>query len=156
MTLIVYTCPVYCHIKVNCLCTRRQETLISKNRPSWRIASHEQRTCFQLKLKNALASLRTPDCCKSCLDVHCQDESQSDFLMTLMKYVENTADVCLPSRGGNQNKDLKKTPLCLWNAAIQPFKDKAMFWHAIWVSAGRPMNTQLHHLMKKTRNVYHF
>ena len=31
-----------------------------------------------------------------------------------------------------------------------------MFWHAIWVSAGRPMNTQLHHLMKKTRNVYHF
>ena len=48
------------------------------------------------------------------------------------------------------------TPLYLWNAEIQPFKDKAMFWLAIWVSAGRPMNTQLHHLMKKTRNVYHF
>ena len=105
------------------------------------------------------------ECCECCLDVHCQDESHrlvcqdeshrlvcqdeshrqvcDDFPMTLMKCVENTADVCLPSRGGNQNKDLKKTPLCSWNAEIQPFKDKAMFWHAIWVSAGRPMYTQL-------------
>ena len=71
-----------------------------------------------------------------------------------MKCVENTEDVCLPYRGGNQNKDLKKTPMCLWNAEMQPFK--AMFWHAIWVSAVRPMNTQLHQLMKKTRNAYHF
>ena len=48
-------CPIYCHIKVDGLCTRRQETLIATNRPSW-IASHEQRTCFQLKLKIALES----------------------------------------------------------------------------------------------------
>ena len=102
--------PTYCHIKVGGLCSRRQETLIAMNRPSWKIAYHEQRTCFQLKLKNALESLRIPECCKSCLDVHCQDESHrldcDDFLMTLMKCVENTADVCLPSRGGKQNKYL--------------------------------------------------
>ena len=103
-----------------------------------------------------MESLRIPDCCKSCLDVHCQDESHrldcDDFLMTLMECVESIADMCLPSHGGNQNKNQKKAPLYSWNTAIQPFKDKAMFWHAIWVSAGRPLNT----LMKKTRNVYHF
>ena len=76
-------------------------------------------------LKRVLESLRIPDCCKSCLDVHCQDESHridcDDFLMALMKCVENTADVCLPSHGGKQNKNLKKTPLCLWNIEIKPF-----------------------------------
>ena len=45
-------CPICCHIKVDGLCTRRQETLIATNRPSWKIVSHEQRTCFQLKLGN--------------------------------------------------------------------------------------------------------
>ena len=32
----------------------------------------------------------------------------------------------------------------------QPFKDTAMFWHSIWLSAGRPLNTELHIIMKKT------
>ena len=140
-------CPIYCLIRVDSLRTRPQETSFARNRPSWKNASLEQRTCFQLKLKNALESLRIPDCCKSCLDVHCQDESHrldcDDFLMTLIECVESIADVCLPSRGGNQNKDQKKAPFYSFNAEIQPFKDKAMFWHAICVSAGRPLNTQL-------------
>ena len=38
---------------------------------------------------------------------------------------------------------------------IQPYKEKALFWHAIWQSAGRPINTELHRIMKRTRNVYH-
>ena len=50
----------------------------------------------------------------------------------------------------------QKPSVALWSKEIQPFKDKAMFWHAIWVSAGRPINTQLHIVMKKTRNVYHY
>ena len=49
-------CPIYCHIKVDGLYTRRQETLIATNRLSWKIACHEQRTRFQLKLKIALES----------------------------------------------------------------------------------------------------
>ena len=39
---------------------------------------------------------------------------------------------------------------------MQPFKDTAMFWHSIWLSAGRPLNTELHIIMKKTRNQYHY
>ena len=31
-----------------------------------------------------------------------------------------------------------------------------MFWNAVWQSAGRPLNTVPHSLMKRTRNVYHF
>ena len=29
------------------------------------------------------------------------------------------------------------------------------FWHSIWKSAGKPMNNQVHSIMKRTRNKYH-
>ena len=34
-------------------------------------------------------------------------------------------------------------------------QDVAFFWHQVWQSAGRPLNTGLHQMMKKTRNVFH-
>ena len=50
----------------------------------------------------------------------------------------------------------KKDLIPNWKDDIQPFKDTAMFWNAVWQSAGRPLNTVLHNIMKRTRNVYHF
>ena len=38
---------------------------------------------------------------------------------------------------------------------MEPFKKDAQFWNSIWISAGRPLNTELHRIMKRTRNVYH-
>ena len=38
---------------------------------------------------------------------------------------------------------------------VKPWKEKALFWHAVWKSAGRPLNNQLHNIMKSTRNKYH-
>ena len=34
--------------------------------------------------------------------------------------------------------------------------NKAKFWHSVWTSAGRPVNTELHNFMKRTRNKYHY
>ena len=39
---------------------------------------------------------------------------------------------------------------------VKPFKDDAMFWKSIWVSLGKPINSQIHNVMKHTRNVYHY
>ena len=43
-----------------------------------------------------------------------------------------------------------------WSDFVKPYKDSSMFWHAVWVSAGRPIDTELHKLMKHTRNQYHY
>ena len=43
-----------------------------------------------------------------------------------------------------------------WNDLVKPFKEDAMFWHSIWISAGKPLNNTLHHIMKRTRNIYHY
>ena len=46
-------------------------------------------------------------------------------------------------------------PIAFWAEDIEPFKQDAHFWHSVWHSAGRPINTELHKLMKRTRNIYH-
>ena len=43
-----------------------------------------------------------------------------------------------------------------WNEVVKPFREKAYFWHQVWASADKPLNTELHQIMKKTRNAYHF
>ena len=43
-----------------------------------------------------------------------------------------------------------------WKEDIAPFRDKALFWSSVWVSAGKPKNNELHKIMKRTRNIYHF
>ena len=43
-----------------------------------------------------------------------------------------------------------------WNDAVKELKDKSIFWKSVWVSAGRPLDNNLHRLMKTTRNKYHF
>ena len=43
-----------------------------------------------------------------------------------------------------------------WVSEVKPFRDNAFFWHQIWQSCGRPLNTEVHRIMKKTRNIYHY
>lgn len=43
-----------------------------------------------------------------------------------------------------------------WTDYVSPFKDRSIFWKSIWVSAGRPLDNDLHRIMKATRNKYHY
>ena len=69
-----------------------------------------------------------------------------------IKCVENAGKECIPYCGGNPHLIKKKPLLAMWTDEVQPFKDKALFWHAVWQSAGKPINTQLHGIMKRARN----
>ena len=43
-----------------------------------------------------------------------------------------------------------------WNDQVKPFRENARFWYAIWLSAGRPINTELHFIMRRTKNIFHY
>ena len=43
-----------------------------------------------------------------------------------------------------------------WNEEVKTFRDNSQFWHSVWCSARRPLNTELHQIMKRTRNIYHY
>ena len=113
-------------------------------KPCWRKASKEQKNSFRINFKSNLEELAAPDCCDG-------------YLLSLLKCLSTAANECLPTSAGRSKNNNDKKPLIPgWKKDIQPFKDSTMFWNAIWISAGKPLNTQLHNLMKKTRNIYHF
>ena len=109
-------------------------------------------------LDNRLRSLNIPSSIENCNNVNCTQSSHHDdtdlFLVKILQSMKTTAKECLPY-SMNKSQKSKKAPIANWREEIQPFKDKAMFWHSIWISAGRPLNTELHKIMKRTRNVCH-
>ena len=92
---------------------------------------------------------------KYCNNVHCDSECHQnqidEFLEDIIRSINSVATKCVPSTGCCQNTEKTKTRFAAWQEGIQPFKDAAMFWHSIWLSAGRPLNTELHKIMKKNK-----
>ena len=66
--------------------------------------------------------------------------------------VQVVAEKCLQCPKGSKEK-VKTMPG--WNESVKPHRDIAFFLHQVWQSAGRPLNTGLHQIMKKTRNIFH-
>ena len=50
----------------------------------------------------------------------------------------------------------QKQPRPGWSDQVKPYRDNAHFWSQVWKSAGKPLNTVLHGIMKRTRNLYHY
>ena len=93
---------------------------------------------------------------RNCSNVKCRDpdhcEETDKFMSSLLECVEHAAIEALPVPHASNKRKIVPG----WKSEVKPFRDTAYFWHQIWVSAGKPLNTELHRIMKKTRNTYHF
>ena len=78
----------------------------------------------------------------------------SSFAKCLKVLRMQLLNLSVPSQSRTLPSQSKHVPG--WKTHVKPFRDKAFFWHQVWTSAGRPINTTLHTIMKRTRNVYHF
>ena len=155
--------PVYCSVDLDAISAEvagRNETS-SNDKPSWKLASQEQKQNFPLVLQRNLLEVSIPEEVKHCRNVKCDDlghcEKSDEFMFNLMECIEKSAAETLPTPPPPKttNPSAKK-PIPGWSQLVKPFRDKAHFWHQVWISAGKPLNAQIHNVMKKTRNVYHF
>ena len=76
-----------------------------------------------------------------------------DYTREVLKAVDNSIE-SIAKKKRNNIPEAKVVPG--WSDLVKPFADEAKFWSAVWVSAGKPINTVLHKLMKHTRNKYHY
>ena len=157
-------CPIYSKFQIenaDDVVTDSTQTNMHKNaKPSWKNATTEQKMKYADKLENLMTTLPIPRCLEDCKDVNCNDKSHRDacdqFMVEILSCMEKTAEAHIPIIQGKKNfcaNVKKKIPM--WNDEIKPFQDDAYFWHAVWQSAGRPLNCHLHNIMKRTRNLYH-
>jgi hypothetical protein len=75
--------------------------------------------------------------------------------LAVLETVRQVAEDTLPIPAvGSSSKVRSITPG--WKSDVKHFRDNAFFWHQVWESCGRPINTEVHRVMKRTRNVYHY
>ena len=154
-------CPVFCKVKI--------ETELSVNNsldspkpkryvPSWQNVNDEEKERYVRMLEDKLSHMDLCIPCLSCRDVHCDAEthmrSLDAFMIDLLEMIEESADNTLMKDSRPTSK--RKENLPNWKEDIDPSKDTAHFWNAVWKSAGKPLNCHLHNIMKRTRNQYHY
>ena len=156
-------CPIFCKFELPVkIKDGTEESTIKRSRPSWRNAKDEDKECFTKELERKLHGLTIPSKAIYCQDVHCTDPSHrkdlDDLMADSLMTVEDVAGEILSrkSKKANDTKHQGKSKrIPEWKEDVDPIKDTAHFWHSIWKSAGKPINCQLHTIMKKTRNKYH-
>ena len=150
--------PVYCVVEFSNIEHHSPSQVQQKPKPSWKKSKKDQQDNFQIELESKLSQLISPLSVTSCRDVRCQDQAHRDdldnFTIELLETVQQVAEqnLFMPSTTPNQVK--KRVPG--WKEAVEPFREKAYFWHQIWDSLGRPLNTEIHHVMKRSKNKYHY
>ena len=152
-------CPIYCTVNFSSIEHCLSVPKASVPRPSWKRASCEQKAEYKNVLAERLSRIPIPDSVICCRDVHCKDSKHLDdldqYTLEVLETVQAVAEESLPVPPTSSSK-VGKAIRPGWIDEVKPYRDKAYFWHQIWDSAGRPMNTQLHNIMKRTRNTYHY
>ena len=144
-------CPIFCVLSLDSIVHDVKESSQKQlQKPSWIRASQEERQIYKLH------KLTIPESVLECKDVKCRRADHlrdlDMFAMDLLETLQVVAEASLPTP--STRKSRKVIPG--WNQVVKPFKDKAYFWHQIWASMGRPINCEIHRVMKSSRNRYHY
>ena len=92
----------------------------------------------------------------NCSDIDC--ESLEHLSGELLNILSEAARETLPSAVMKSKLPRRSSIHRLpgWKEFVEPYQEGARFWHSVWLCAGKPQNTELHRLMKHTRNKYHY
>ena len=150
--------PIYCVVKVQPDQVDGNTPAPGIKKPCWSKASQDDKNNFKISLDEKLNCLSIPDSVTSCRYVHCRDANhQNDvdsYIAAVLGCVEQEAFLSLPLSKPNSGQ--QKPPKPGWSGQVKPYRDTAFFWCQVWKSAGKPINTVLHGIMKRSRNIYHY
>jgi hypothetical protein len=151
--------PIFCVLKSVDIQEDTTEAEKSKPKPSWMKASPDDKYKYKTDLEEALASIEPAESVLQCKDLHCRDPehlADLDLLAaSVLGLVQEVAEQTLPKSGGGGRRGEREKVVPGWTEEVKPFKEKAYFWNQIWKSCGRPLNCEVHNIMKRSRNIYH-
>lgn len=148
--------PIYLQCKTDHVIIEMTQhtTTNTDSRPSWRKASQSDITNYRDELQRHLSRLVISDgvVCNNpnCIDVNHHKDIDT-FSSDLLEAIDFSVSAKIPSsRSCHKEKVVPG-----WSSLVKPYQDDAQFWHSIWLSSGKPLNCELHNLMKRSRNAYH-
>ena len=121
----------------------------------WNKASDEMIAYYRSLLKSKLKNIPLSGGI-TCNDPNCtKNEHQEDinrFCENILNSIDSSVKTCIPLTRTNQ----KQKVIPGWSEAVKPYQVEARFWYSVWLSYGKPINCQIHHLMKHTKNQFHY
>ena len=121
----------------------------------WNNITDDKICKYKELLNQAFQEFVIPQSILNCTNFQCKEHNNTilelieDFMKLISDCGDNTIGVKLI---GNSNKP----GIMGWNDFIQPYKEKSIFWHNIWQSAGCPVTGQLAELRRFSRAKYHW
>ena len=152
--------PIYCNLDIlDDVRDIPKKATTTKAKPSWQRASDEEKSAYVFLLSEKLENVRKESL--TCNDPNCDDinhrNNTDNAVEDVLNAICESAAEALPkktSRGDKSDRVKKLIPG--WHEQVRPYRDKARFWYAVWASAGKPLNCQLHFIMRRTKNIYHY
>jgi hypothetical protein len=146
--------------KIEVPCNRKEKKAVNAKR-KWKSASEDNKLEYQDVL---FRKLEVPDCITSCKDAKCQNNDHirniDEYAINVLTSINESAKEAIPVEVKVQNSVSKtcgkRKAMAGWKDFVEPFQKKAQFWHSIWLSAGKPVNTELHTIMKRTKIQFHY
>ena len=156
--------PIMIKVRLESLPARPKHSApAQRRRPAWYKATERQREEYQLLVEEKLRRLTRPhslDCRDPACTTAGHSEDRDSFALDIMGAVIEASIETLPKTGGGRQDDSGKPVSCNsipgWTETVEPRRQDALHWHAIWQSAGRPNKGALHSVMTSTRNKYHY
>ena len=123
----------------------------------WNRASPMQINDYKTMLSDSISRIDIDNDTLVCNNVHCDSDlhksSINDMCNAIFDSITTATDINIPRSKVN---DAYKTPVPGWSDSVQEWKELSIFWKSLWISAGRPIDNDLHRTMKYYRNNYHY
>ena len=152
--------PIVLKLNLGLLPVKTKSNPVRPKRPAWYKASEEQAKNYTEALREKLRTLPVPDCLE-CHDVKCasarHSEERDGYVLDLLGAMIESSHDTIPMVGGGQGR-AKPDSGCMpgWKEQVAPQREAAIFWHSIWLSAGRPNAGQLFEIRKRTRSQFQY
>ena len=151
--------PIMLKLNIGALPLRQKSSEDRAKRPAWYKASEAHILRYKIDLLTRLETLPVP-ACLNCTDPKCQNvthtSERDDFVIDNLNAVIEASHATIPMTGGRPGSvrpDSGTMPG--WREEVAPVQKDAAFWHAVWLSAGRPHGGELYNVMRTTRAKYH-
>ena len=135
--------PIFIDINTECLPSSSSRNVKRQPRPSWKKATTIKQKAFTDLISRNLNKITVAQDC-NCTNVHCREtdhiENIDKYVLNILHTVEVASKEYLVEKYHCSKNGRKKTTPG-WNEYVAPALDEAKFWHAVWESSGRPMNT---------------
>ena len=132
-------------------------------RPAWYKATTEEILQYTQTLHDKVMDLPIPPS-SSCRNVHCDDDIHKPDIdshcVDILCAMIESSHVSIPmsssrSRPANSSNKIGAN-IPGWREQVEPFRKDSLFWHGVWLSAGRPQSGELKRIMVTCRSRYHY